>query len=84
MARQQAMTCLLSGAIVIAPFLALLYDLNAGLGAMVLTLAASIELARKARSRAVPEMRQRLQVVMVVNAGLAIGCAVILVVRVFV
>lgn len=80
--RHQAMTCLLSGAILVAPFLALLYNLNAGLGMMTLTLAASVELARQARQRATPEMRQRLQVVMAVNAGLAIACAVILVARV--
>ncbi|MGI8644475.1 MAG: hypothetical protein ACR2LS_10215 [Thermomicrobiales bacterium] len=80
-ARQPAMTCLLSGAILIAPFLALLYDLDAGLGVMALTLAASVELARQAQARAVPEMRQRLRVVMVVNALLALICAVILAVR---
>lgn len=81
MARHQAMTCLLSGAILVAPFLALLYDLDAGLGMMAVTLGASVEIARQARHRATPEMRQRLQVVMAVNAGLAIACAVILVVR---
>jgi lysylphosphatidylglycerol synthetase-like protein (DUF2156 family) len=80
--RYQAVTCLLSGAILVAPFLALLYDLDAGLGVMALTLAASVELARQATRRAAPEMRQRLRIVMLVNAGLAVTCAVILVVRV--
>lgn len=79
--RRQAGTCLLSGAIVIAPFLALLYDLDAGLAMMALTLLVSVELARQALPQAAPELRRRLRAVMVVNALLAVLCGVILVVR---
>ena len=75
------MTCLLSGAILIAPFLALLYDLNAGLAVMALTLAASVELARQAQSRATPQMRRRLRIVMAINAALAVVCVLILTAR---
>ncbi|HEV2108589.1 MAG TPA: hypothetical protein VGR16_10040, partial [Thermomicrobiales bacterium] len=56
--RRQAGTCLLSGAIVIAPFLALLYDLDAGLAMMALTLLVSVELARQALPQAAPELRR--------------------------
>lgn len=80
--RRQGVACLLSGAILIAPFLALLYDLDAGLAVMALTLLTSLELARQAMPQATTEMRSRLRVVMVVNAVLAVACGAILVVRV--
>jgi hypothetical protein len=79
--RRQGVACLLSGAILVAPFLALLYDLDAGLAVMALTLAASVELARQAIPQAAPEIRPRIQTVMVVNALLAMVCGTTLAVR---
>ena len=68
-------------AILAAPFLALLYDLDAGLAVMSLALSAVGLLAVLAGRDAEPELRQRLLAVGAVNAALALACLVLLLVR---
>jgi hypothetical protein len=72
---------LLGLAILAAPFLALLYGLDAGLAVMALALAAVGVLALLAARTAEPDLRQRLLVVAAVNAALALACLVLLLVR---
>lgn len=70
-------------AVVVAPFLALLYDLNAGLTVTALALATTAVLtAQAARSETGgPSLRPRLLVAAALNALLALVCLVILLVR---
>ena len=67
--------CLLGGAILAAPFLALLYDATAGIVVMTLALGATaFGAAQTARTAGEPG-RRRLRAAAVVNALLALGCA---------
>ncbi len=70
-------------AVVVAPFLALLYDLDAGLAVTALALAATAALvAQAARSgTGGPALRPRLLTAAALNALFALACLVILVVR---
>lgn len=71
--RGRAVGCLLAGAIVLAPFLALLYGPVAGLAIMVLALAATAFLTGEVGRTADGPTRRRLLVAAVVNALLALG-----------
>ncbi len=76
--RARAIGCLLAGGIVVAPFLALLYDLDAGLAVMALALAATAFLSREAARTGGASVRRRLLVVAAVNGALALVCLVVL------
>jgi hypothetical protein len=67
---------------VTAPFLALLFDVAAGLAVMAIGLGATAYLAAEAAGRAEPETRRRLRGFAVVNGVLAVACVVVLVARV--
>lgn len=81
--RERLLGCGLVLAVVAAPFLALLYDLNAGLAVTSLALGATAVLtAQAARFGAGgPAVRPRLLAAAALNALLALACLVILVVR---
>ena len=68
-------------AILAAPFLALLYGLDAGLLVMALALSAVGGLAILAGRSAEPDLRHRLIVVAAVNAALALACLILLLAR---
>ena len=78
--RTRVVGCLLGGAIVVAPFLALLFDPGAGLAIMALALGATAFFAGEAARSAAP-LRRRLVVAAVVNGALALACAAALVAR---
>jgi hypothetical protein len=67
---------------VAAPFLALLFDVAAGLAVMAIGLGATAYLAAEAAAGAEPEMQRRLRVFAMVNGVLTVVCLVVLVVRV--
>jgi hypothetical protein len=66
------MTYLLVAAMVVAPFLALLYDLNAGLGVMAAALIATAIVTLDASRVAEPPLRRRLLLLAWVNGGLGL------------
>ena len=80
--REHLLGCSLALAIVAAPFLALLYDLDAALAMTALALAATAALpAQAARSgTAGPPLRPRL-VAAAFNALFALACLIMLIVR---
>ena len=71
--------CVFAGAILVAPFLALLFDPVAGLLVMTLALAATAFLAGDAARAATAPARRRLLVLAAVNGVLALGCVAALV-----
>jgi hypothetical protein len=71
----------LGSAILVAPFLALLYGLEAGLLVMSLALAAVGLLAVLAARSAEPDLRQRLLLVASINLVLALICLLVLLAR---
>ncbi len=73
--RARLVGCLFGGAILAAPFLALLYDFAAGLGVSALALAATAFLAAEAARRAEEPLRQRLRLAVALNLLLAALCA---------
>ena len=73
--------CVFVGAILAAPFLALLFDPTAGLLVMTLALAATAFLAGDAARAATAPTRRRLSVLVVVNGALALGCVAVLLLR---
>ena len=73
--------CLLSGAIVAAPFLALLYDVAAGLAVMTGALGTTAYLAGDAARGTAEPARRRLLTAAAVNALLAAACVVALIAR---
>ncbi|MFL5758553.1 MAG: hypothetical protein ACJ789_02375 [Thermomicrobiales bacterium] len=79
---RRAIGCLFAGAMVVAPFIALLYDLNAGLLLMAFGLLATAFLAYDAMSAAHPAVRVRLRTVVIVNLALAALLLVVVVVRI--
>lgn len=81
MDRTRRIGCLLTGAIVVAPFLALLYDLAAGLAVMTVALAATCILTGEAARMAVGAGQRRLIIAAVVNGALALGCVAALLAR---
>jgi len=66
---------------VVAPFLALLFDVAAGLAVMAAGLGATAYLAGDAARTAEEVQRRRLRWLAVVNGVLAMGCLVVLVIR---
>ena len=76
--RARLVGCLLGGAILVAPFLALLYDAAAGLAVMALGLGVVAAFAGGAARGAPAPVRRRLVAVAAVNGALAVACAVAL------
>lgn len=74
--------CGFGGAMVVAPFLALLFDVAAGLAVMAVGLGATAYLAEDAGRTAEVGVRRKLRWFAVVNGVLAGVCLVVLVVRV--
>ncbi len=79
---RRAVGCLFAGAMVAAPFIALLYDINAGLIVMALGLIATAYLAFDSMKTAHPAVRARLRIVVMVNLALAAFLLIVVVVRV--
>ena len=71
----------LAGAILVAPFLALLYGPDAGLAVMALALGATAFLTRDAARGAEADLRRWLLVATAVNGTLAAACVVVLIAR---
>ena len=67
---------------VLAPFLALVYGWNAGLGVMTFALAATTYLTFDSYRTAPPDLHSRLRPLVIVNAALTIACFAVLLVRV--
>ena len=80
MERARLAGCLLGGAILIAPFLALLYDPAAGLAVMTLALGATAFGAAQTARTSHEEVRRRLLIAAALNGVLALGCAAALVI----
>ena len=68
---------------VLAPFLALVYGWNAGLGVMALALGATTYLAIDAWRGADPTVQPRLRLLIAANAALTLLCLVVLILRAF-
>lgn len=66
-------------AILLAPFIALLYGTSYGLGMMAIALGATAFLAWDARSQVDPPMYERLAILAAVNLLLAVGAIVVLI-----
>jgi hypothetical protein len=79
---RRAIGCGFGGAMIVAPFLALLFDLAAALAVMAVGLGATAYLAVEAARTAELETRRRLRGFAVVNGVLAVVSLVVLVVRV--
>jgi hypothetical protein len=77
----RAVGCLLGLAILAAPFLAVLYDLDAGLAVMAVALGAAAYLALQALPAADATLARRLRLVAGVNAVLAAACLAMLALR---
>jgi hypothetical protein len=71
----------LAVAMVVAPFLALLYGWTAGLGVMALALAATSYLALAATPRLEPAHRGRVVAIAAINGALALVCVAALIDR---
>jgi hypothetical protein len=79
---RRAIGCLFAGAMVVAPFIALLYNINAGLIVMALGLLATAYLAFDSMRAAHPAVRARLRIVVMVNVALAALLLIVVAVRV--
>ena len=81
--RERLLGCSLALAIVAAPFLALLYDLDAALAMTALALGATAALAAQAARSGIggSALRPRLLTAAAINGLLALTCLVILIVR---
>jgi hypothetical protein len=79
---RRAIGCLFAGAMVVAPFIALLYNINAGLVVMALGLLATAYLAFDSMKAAHPAVRARLRIVVMVNFALAALLLIVVAVRV--
>src|SRR6187551_901682 len=66
---------------VLAPFLALIYGLNAGLAVMACALAATTYLAYDTYRTAAHELQPRLRLLVAINAGLTLLCVGLLIAR---
>jgi uncharacterized membrane protein len=75
------MGCFFAGAMVIAPFIALLYDVNAGLIVMALGLLATAYLSFESMKTAEPQLRARLRTVVIINLALAAALVIFVIVR---
>lgn len=79
--RAQIAGCLFGGAVFLAPFLALLYDLTAGLAVMALALGALTVAAYDAAAQADPPKRRQLLTAAALNGMLALLCLLVTVIR---
>lgn len=79
--RTRLVGCALAAAVTVAPFLALLYGLDAALAVMALALGAAAGAAREAARGVDGAARDRLRVAAVANGCLAVACAAALVWR---
>ena len=79
--RGQLVGCLLASSIAAAPFVALLYDLDAGLAVMALALGATAWLTRESARGLGAAQRSRLHAAALLNGVLALVCVAILVAR---
>jgi hypothetical protein len=67
--------------VVLAPFLALIYGWNAGLGVLAFALAATTYLVVDAYRTASPDLRPRLRLLVAINAALTLVCVLLLLFR---
>lgn len=72
---RRIVTYVFAAAMVAAPFIALLYDINAGLAVLTLALLATAFAAHDASQAATPEMARRLRVLAGVNGVLGLIAA---------
>jgi hypothetical protein len=75
------MGCFFAGAMVVAPFIALLYDVDAGLIVMAFGLLATAYLCYDTMKTAEPPLRDRLRTVVIINLALAAVLVTVVVVR---
>jgi hypothetical protein len=78
---QRAIGCLFAGAMLAAPFIALLYDVDAGLIVMALGLIATAYLCFDTMKSAEPPIRDRLRTVVFINLVLAAALVMFVIVR---
>jgi hypothetical protein len=78
---QRAIGCFFAGAMLVAPFIALLYDVNAGLIVMALGLIATAYLSYDSMKTAEPQLGDRLRTVVIVNLALAATLVIVVIVR---
>ncbi len=78
---RQFVTYLFAAAMVAAPFIALLYDINAGLAVLTLALLATAYAAYDASPAAAPEMARRLRLLAGVNGAMGLIAAGLLLAR---
>ncbi|MCC6315825.1 MAG: hypothetical protein IT337_17645 [Thermomicrobiales bacterium] len=71
----------MSAAVIVAPFLALLYDPNAGLGVLLVALLTTSWLGWEASGRGPAELARRLRRVVVLNIALAVVALIVLIAR---
>ena len=77
-ARPPLAGCVFGAGVIAAPFLALLYGIEAGLGVMAATLATVTGFGVYAAQHAPPDLRSRLLPVVVLNGVLAVACLLVL------
>jgi hypothetical protein len=78
---RRAMGCFFAGAMIAAPFIALLYDVNAGLIVMALGLLATAYLSYDSMKTAEPQLRDRLRTVVIINLVLAAVTVIFVIAR---
>lgn len=66
--------CVFAAGVIAAPFLALLYGIEAGLGVMAVALATVTAFGAHAAQHAPPDLRRRLLPAVVLNGVLAVAC----------
>jgi hypothetical protein len=79
---RRLITYLFAAAIVVAPFVALLYDITLGLAVLVVALGLTAYVVLDVAQGVEPELRQRLTLVAYLNAALAVGAAGLLLARI--
>ena len=78
---RRIVTYIFAAAMVVAPFVALLYDINAGLGVLTLALLATAYAAYDASQAAEPDLAKRLRLLAGVNGVLGLVAAGLLLAR---
>jgi hypothetical protein len=79
--KRRAIGCFFGGAMIAAPFVALLYDVDAGLAVLIFTLAAITYLAFDIRKTAPAEILPRLNILLRVNVVLLALCVILFGIR---
>lgn len=77
-ARPSLVGCVFAVGVIAAPFLALLYGIEAGLGMMAAALATVTGFGVYATQHAPPDLRRRLLPVVMLNGVLAVACLLVL------